>query len=133
MLTTTLLSLVLGVAQADVPSIGIETCTASRRQQAGTTCVECRSWHGADREGEQSCADQYKETDYSYVCQTSGASVWTEVWCDGPTRSGSCLGCATGTAGTNSGQQDPASSGVSGLSWGLGLGMIGLLALRRRG
>jgi MYXO-CTERM domain-containing protein len=76
-------------AWADVaPGPGyVEDCTVGKKEQAGTTCEECAS--GRDREGE--CEEFYADTDFEYACQTSGATVWTEVWCDGPPRPGCSL------------------------------------------
>jgi len=91
-----------------------EKCTVEKKEQRGTECQECSSWHGAGSDSaEPACSAQYEGTDFEYVCQTRGASSWTEVWCDGPPREG--CGCATG-----------------GASGALGLLLLAGLALTRR-
>ena len=75
-----------GTAMADIaPGPGyVEDCTVAKKEQSGTTCEEC----GSGRDNETLCADLDEGTEFEYVCQTTGATVWTEVWCDGPPRTG---------------------------------------------
>jgi hypothetical protein len=67
---------------ADVapPSGYTETSTVALREQPGTTCKTCAA--GVATEG--ACSVTFNMTKFTYVCQTWGASAWTEVWCDGP-------------------------------------------------
>lgn len=114
-----LLLLHLATARADVAPgpFHREDCTADKKEQDGTTCVECSSWYGAETDtASETCEEQYAGTAYTYVCQTDGASVWTEVWCDGPPREG--CGCAAGSG--------------SAASAALGLALLGLVRRRRR-
>ncbi len=93
-----------------------EDCTVDRKEQEGTTCDTCTGSYSDGDSGEASpCEEAFGETDYTYVCSTHGASVWTEVWCDGPPNEG-CGGCATGSSG----------------SMGLLVGLLALVGLRRR-
>ena len=111
-----LFPLLLATASADVAPGPFykEKCTVEKKEQDGTTCEECGSSYAAGSDtGEPTCEDQYSGTDFAYVCQTWGASAWTEVWCDGPPREG--CGCA---------------SAPGGVSWLLGLAIAALL--RRR-
>lgn len=113
-----LLSL-FSAALADIPPGPFyrEDCTVEKKEQEGTTCVACGSSHGAGSDSDQACEDEYAGTNYAYVCQTYGASVWTEVWCDGPPAEG--CGCVSSGPG-----------GVGGLGWIVGVGVLGLV--RRR-
>ena len=101
-------------AWADVaPGPGyVEDCTVGKKEQAGTTCEECAT--GRDNDGE--CEEFYADTAFEYVSQTSGATVWTEVWCDGPPRTGCSL----------------APGGVAALPLIAGLGLMVLALVRRR-
>lgn len=85
-----------GTAAADIaPGPGyVETCTVAKKETASTTCEECAS--GRDADG--ICDELYEGTEFEYVCQTSGATVWTEVWCDGPPRVGCSFAPGGGTA-----------------------------------
>lgn len=105
-----------GTATADIaPGPGyVEDCTVAKKEQTGTTCEDC--WSGRDAEGV--CDEFYEGTDFEYVCQTSGATVWNEVWCDGPPR----VGCSLAPGGG-------AATAVMTVTGMLGL----LLVLRRRG
>lgn len=85
------------VALADIapPPGYVEDCTIDKKEQAGTTCVSCgASYEDADDDSaddHQTCDEKYASTGYSYVCSTSGASYWTEVWCNGPPKPGCSL------------------------------------------
>lgn len=92
-----------------------EDCTVEKKEQSGTTCEACSSWHGAGEDSDDpDCGQQYEGSDFEYVCSTRGASSWSEVWCDGPPREG--CGCTT-----------------AGFQGALGLTLVlGLVLTRRR-
>lgn len=90
---TTLLAALIALsfaasARADVPPPPgyVESCTAATQQQAEEVCVDCNTFHGEPTR----CRDTLGTTGHTQRCRTSGASVWTEVWCrarteaDGP-------------------------------------------------
>ncbi len=63
-------------ARADLP--GPEnTCTVEKQKKAGQTCESCNASHSTP----DVCSQQYASTAFTKVCQSSGASVWSEVWC----------------------------------------------------
>lgn len=69
-----------------------EKCTVALKEQPGTTCKECRNGPGS---GDlEQCKKQFAGTKFTYVCQTYGASFWTEVWCDGPPREDTGCSCS---------------------------------------
>jgi len=115
----TLLIALSGPSNADVSPGPFyhEDCTVDQLEQAGTTCQECDNWvSAADSSGADPCETEFTGTAYEYVCQTYGASSWTEVWCDGPPKERRC-GCATGGLGAG--------------SWVAGLVLLGAMARRR--
>ena len=65
-----------------------EDCTVQKKEQEGTTCQTCSGSMSGSDTGLPECEATFADTDYTYVCKTYGASVWTEVWCDGPPRDG---------------------------------------------
>jgi len=67
-------------AQADVPPPPgyVETCTVAQQQTGGARCEECR----ASFQDASACATRFASTQMQQRCKTSGASVWTEVWCE---------------------------------------------------
>jgi MYXO-CTERM domain-containing protein len=69
-----------GAAQADVPPPPgfVETCTVAQQQTGGARCEECR----ASFQDASACATRFASTQMQQRCKTSGASVWTEVWCE---------------------------------------------------
>jgi uncharacterized protein (TIGR03382 family) len=75
-----------------------EDCTVDRKEQEGTTCDSCTGSYEDGDSGESPCEEKFGDTEYTYVCQTNGASFWTEVWCDGPPREG-CGGCSAARSG----------------------------------
>lgn len=81
----------VGLARADVPppSGYVEKCTVEKKQQPGTTCEACASSRSQD-----ACSPKYQGTKFTKVCQTWGASAWTEVWCDGPPKADTGSDCA---------------------------------------
>ena len=68
------------LARADVPPPPgyVESCTVEKQQGAGETCLSCGDAYHGDRDA---CDRQHAGNGYSRRCRTSGASVWTEVWC----------------------------------------------------
>ena len=117
-----LLSLLVLVApsHADVAPgpVYVEACPIEKLEQDGTTCESCRNgMSSADTSGVDPCEAQFEGRDFEYVCQTWGASSWTEIWCDGPTKQG--CGCAAGGPGT--------------ASWVVGALLVGILVRRPRG
>ena len=83
-------------AQADIPPPDdeciVDDCTVAIHEQEGTTCDVCGAGPGSSPTGEEwdsgldpnHCDNKFQGTNYEKVCQTWGASFWTEVWCDGP-------------------------------------------------
>ncbi|MBL8785420.1 MAG: hypothetical protein JNJ59_10995 [Deltaproteobacteria bacterium] len=81
-LVVSLSALALGAlapARADIPPPGDykETCTVKIQQKKGTTCAECRAWHGE----RDACEKSLGANGWSKACKGWGASAWTEVWC----------------------------------------------------
>mgnify|MGYP001355628495 CR=1 FL=1 len=89
------------LAHADMPPPAgyKEKCKVELKEQEGTTCEDCKNGPGDGGDLER-CEKQYSGTEFTYVCQTSGASFWTEVWCDGPPREEEGCSCALPGAGT---------------------------------
>ncbi len=69
----------VSAARADVPPPEgyVEQCTVELQQHADAICEACGSYYATV----QKCPTQYASTPFQKRCQTSGASVWTEVWC----------------------------------------------------
>jgi hypothetical protein len=69
-----------GVAHADVPPPPgyVETCTVEQQQTGGARCEACR----ASYQDANACATRFASTQLQRRCRTSGASAWTEVWCE---------------------------------------------------
>lgn len=81
---TLALALVLSVpslAAADVPAPPgyVEACTLANHQREGARCAECATWHSDQRR----CPDRSELAGMTMCCRTRGASVWTEIWCEG--------------------------------------------------
>lgn len=65
--------------RADVPPEPdyVESCTVANHKTAANACVSCDTYHGdVDK-----CSRDYGTKGYTRACRTSGASVWSEVWC----------------------------------------------------
>ena len=92
-----------------------EDCTIEQKEQEGTTCDSCSGNRPEADSGLSECESKFEGTDFTYACNTYGASTWTEVWCDGPPNEG-CGGCAS----------------VSGAPAGVLLSLLMLLVARRR-
>ncbi|MBK7584045.1 MAG: hypothetical protein IPI67_28090 [Myxococcales bacterium] len=71
------LGLSAGSARADLPAPGPETCSLEKQQKPGEDCVSC----SASFEDTEACKTKHSASGYSQRCRSSGASVWTEVWC----------------------------------------------------
>jgi hypothetical protein len=134
------------LARADVPPPPgyVEQCTAEKQQGAGEECLSCGDAYHGDRDA---CDRQHAGNGYARRCRTSGASVWTEVWCkksaggSAPAPAGPVeakpeptqpSGKSEGTAGAT-----PASSGSrcavdAGGGSGWLLAALGLVFVRRR-
>lgn len=67
------------VALADVapPPDYVERCVLGNHQAAGLECQEC-STNFSDP---NKCATSLQPGGFQHRCRTSGASVWTEIWC----------------------------------------------------
>ncbi len=50
----------------------------AQQQTGGARCEECR----ASFQDANACATRFASTQLQRRCKTSGASVWTEVWCE---------------------------------------------------
>ena len=73
-------------AYADLPPgpSYVENCTIDKQQTKGEQCISCGdAFHG----DVDACKNQYTSQGYTKKCQTSGASVWTEIWCKPATQS----------------------------------------------
>ena len=114
-----------GVAVADVaPEPGyVEKCTVERKQQPGTTCQACPSF--VSQPPAEKCDAKYAGTKFKKVCQSRGASAWTEVWCDGPPKPESEGGCSLAPPGATSG-------GLAAWLVGAVLGLLGWRGRRVR-
>lgn len=77
------LPLLASIALADIapPPDYVETCTVENQQAEGRTCEACADAYHGDVEA---CAKKFEGKGLTRACRTAGASVWTEVWCDGP-------------------------------------------------
>lgn len=66
------------VAHADIPPPPgyVESCTVEKVQTADTECTGCAGYFG----GREPC-EALEAEGYAAVCQTRGASTWTEVMC----------------------------------------------------
>jgi hypothetical protein len=66
-------------AWADLPPPDgyVETCTIANQQTAVSECVFCKAYY-AER---NRCGGLLVPYCFSWVCNTWGASVWTELWC----------------------------------------------------
>jgi hypothetical protein len=66
-------------AWADVPppSDYVEQCTLAKKQTTTSECLECRAWMSHINR----CANTLSSYCYTKVCQSYGASAWTEVLC----------------------------------------------------
>lgn len=75
-------SFVASVASADVPpSPGyVETCTVANESGQGRECRSCDTYHGNPPDY---CEGLVGAGGFTRACRTSGASVWSEVWCKG--------------------------------------------------
>lgn len=67
------------LAAADIPPPRgyVEKCTIGRQCHKGEVGDLCKAWHGDT----QACSRKHKDDGFEFRCQTSGASVWEEVWC----------------------------------------------------
>ena len=68
-------------ARADVapPNDYVEACTLKKKTTSSSECVECQNSQMNDSKAR--CGQLLSPYCYEQVCQTYGASVWTEVWC----------------------------------------------------
>ncbi|MEC7984535.1 MAG: hypothetical protein VX278_05190 [Myxococcota bacterium] len=56
----------------------IETCTVEKQQKEKESCLSCGDAYFDDVDA---CKNRYASQGYTKRCKTSGASVWTEIWC----------------------------------------------------
>lgn len=113
-----LVALATSVALADVPPPDdyVEQCTKEIQTKPGLECQECNAWHG-EREV---CKSKLEKDGFRKMCQSWGASAWTEVWCKGEAKPEPAKESTT--------KSSCAGGGLEALS------LLGLLALvRRRG
>lgn len=96
-----MLLLLAALAYADiVPDDYIETCTLERYTATGAACAVCRS-SVFDEAMSADCA-MLASQGLTRMCQTAGATVWSEVWCRGevvPVARPRALGRALGEGG----------------------------------
>jgi MYXO-CTERM domain-containing protein len=65
-------------ARADVVDPDYEeTCTISKQQKDGESCVEC----SASVSDSKACETAHSSDGYTERCKTRGASAWVELWC----------------------------------------------------
>ena len=112
-------------ARADLPPPDgyVEKCTVAKKEQPGTQCESCSAYHGDP----DACKTKYAGTKFAYVCQAWGASVWDEVWCDGPPRVEN-----EDAEGTGCSYALPGAKGASGAAFSAGVAALAIAALRRR-
>lgn len=84
-------------ARADMPPPAdyVENCTLEKQQVSGKSCVSCSSYYATV----DKCKDEYSGQGYSQACKSWGASVWTEIWCQGGINGGTGGAPNNGTAG----------------------------------
>lgn len=81
--------LLIGAHQAHAdapPPIGyVEHCTLQKQEKEPDTCEACSNGQSVEySEGKDKCTTTYKPQGYVKLCQTRGASAWTEIWCKNP-------------------------------------------------
>jgi hypothetical protein len=66
-------------AMADMPPPDgyVEQCTVAKLQTASSECLECRAWVSH----RSRCTNFLVPYCYNRLCQSYGASAWTEVFC----------------------------------------------------
>lgn len=113
--------LLLSIALADVPPPPgyVETCTVEKQCTPTEEGVSCGAWFGEP----DACAHLLAEG-WVLRCRTSGASVWSEVYCRGAGRSERAEGAQEG-AERGSGA---AKAGCASAAWG-GVMAFGALLL----
>ncbi len=140
------------LALADVPPPPgyVEKCTVKKAERRTSNhCESCDAWHG----DMDACVNKYAGTTFKKDCQTRGASVWDEVWCDPqqPRKGGKSKQAeqpdkaanepsddgGSGSVETDKGQRGAGCSVAAsdgGLVGGLasGLALLALFGLRRR-
>lgn len=74
-----MLPLLFALARADVPPPPgyVETCTVAIQCGPDIAGESCDAWHG----GREPC-EALEKKGWVQVCQTRGASVWDEVFCE---------------------------------------------------
>ncbi len=138
-------SLLGASSRADVPPPEdyVEACTLENHVDDGTECVLCPS----GRENGTACSDQYTPEGYKKVCQTYGASAFSELWCRPKMAVEPADTAGADAAGEDAGggpvalptppRETETEAGGGGCAGGgaSGLGLVGALAmlLRRRG
>lgn len=73
-------------ALADVapPPGYVEQCTVEKQQAPGKQCVACpNDYRSFATDAGNPCQLKYGTQGYTKMCNTYGASAWTEVWCTG--------------------------------------------------
>ena len=83
---TLMLSLAALNARADIAPAGKETCSLDQLDTDGLVCESCRTSH----EEPNACSDKYRDSEFTQQCRSSGASVWTEIWCTGEAKKKGC-------------------------------------------
>jgi MYXO-CTERM domain-containing protein len=123
-------------AHADVVDPNYEeTCTLSKQQKDGESCVEC----SASVSDSKACETAHSSDGYAQRCKTRGASAWVELWCKSTPQGQGGATTAQPTNNTENKQDDGGCSvahgersGTAGLgALGLALG-IALVGRRRR-
>jgi MYXO-CTERM domain-containing protein len=74
------------LAFADVapPPGYVEQCTVEKQQAPGKQCVACpNDYRSFTTDAGDPCQLKYGTQGYTKMCNSYGASVWTEVWCTG--------------------------------------------------
>jgi MYXO-CTERM domain-containing protein len=65
------------LADMPPPDGYVEACTIAKKKAATSECLECRGWYG----NVNWCTNLLAPYCYTKLCNTYGASVWTEVFC----------------------------------------------------
>ena len=127
-------------ARADLaPEPGyVETCTLANHAKADNECVECSTYHGEY----DKCVKQFEPKGYTQACRTSGASVWSEIWCKAKPGAAATTPEPTPAGGDKPAPADKVAAKTSNCAGGeaggllslmLGVAMVGARARRRIG
>lgn len=115
------------LADAPPPLGYVERCTIKNIEKNAGDCSSCQGDRQHSNDGGCAEEESLKSKGYIQICQTRGASAWTEVWCKNPPgqtlyKEGEVPGCG----GCN--QNHP----ERGAMWFLPLLVLGFFMMLRR-